>query len=165
MNVRSTHRSAPRAAALSAVAATIAVGGAVLPGSPASADCNGGSRNHHVHSSRNEFGYGGHGSATNIGNNRERWCDFSTEEGWFGVWPTTIYQHVCNYQGAMHVYHPDGTWTERFDESRRHQGCSWSGWMYHDSLDGEYSENKRFRAKWRSDGTGQEWKPMGFLID
>jgi hypothetical protein len=124
--------------------------------------CNGGS-NHHVNTFRSSAWLQGHGKATNTPDGWERWCDLWNEEEYIGVIFWT--GQVCDYQGADYVYNPDGSATPWNAISSYHQGCSWSGWFYFDSLDGIYAENKRFSTKWRSDATGGDWNDIGTLVD
>lgn len=133
--------------------------------SPASAACDGGDRHHQVQIFRggDEF-IAGRGKATNIAGGKERWCDLWEEGEYLGPWIPL--PQVCAYQSQMSVQNPDGSpfnggtvHTNAF-----HAGCSYTGWGFHDPLDGNYVEDKRFSSKWMSDATtGMEL--IGVLVD
>jgi hypothetical protein len=149
------------ALATSSIAAVAA--STIATATPAAAACNGGDRNHQVQTLRSDALLQGFGKATNVSSSTERWCDFRTEEEYAG--PKVWTPQVCDYQGAIYVYNPDGSYAEKSHTSSYHQGCSWGGWFYHDPLDGTYAENKRFTTKWKSDATNMNWQTIGTLVD
>ena len=141
--------------------------GATVPGAIATADnaaaafyhCDGGSRNHDVTTVRHAHVLKGAGKATNLANNTEQWCDFFTQE------QGEFLFDVCDYQGAIWVYNPDGSYTGTNSVSSYHSGCSLGGWFYYDNLEGSYAENKRFNTKWKSEITNYNWTSIGTLVD
>ncbi|MGK2959561.1 MAG: hypothetical protein ACSLFB_14475 [Acidimicrobiales bacterium] len=147
-----------------AAVAVMAAGNTALAASPASAaiPCNGGDREHSVRTIRGAKLLQAGGKTTNIDAQTERWCDLSTSET---NEATSLKWTVCDYQGAIYVYNPDGSYANRFHESPVHGGCSFQGWFLHDPLEDRYAENKRFTTKWRSQATGGAWAEIGTLVD
>lgn len=135
---------------------------------PASAACSGGDRFHQVSIFRGGDAFiFGRGTTTNVLAGRtERWCDLWEEEEYTPAPPFNFdpRPQVCGYNSHMVVYHPDGSYANRSHSNQFHAGCSYSGWGFHDPLDGVYAENKRFNSKWESDATsGIEL--IGTLVD
>ncbi len=158
------HRPSFRATITALSTTALAAGGSfaaigVATASPAAA-CDGGDRNPMVNTFRHEHHLQGSARVSNASGGRERWCDIRTFESGDSLWPS-----VCDYQGQVAVYNPDGSYANKINTSSFHSGCSVAGWFYHDSLDGYYAENKRFSTKWRSEATGGSWQGIGTLVD
>lgn len=133
----------------------------VATAAPAGAACNGGDRDHSVNTFRGDHHLQGSARVSNVSGGRERWCDIRTYEGGgSSIWP-----NVCDYQGFVGVYNPDGSSANRSHMSSFHSGCSIAGWFYHDPLEDVYAEDKRFTTKWRSDATNGDWQTIGTLVD
>lgn len=145
------------------VAATVIGTGVVADADPAGAAdyCDGGN-GHEVSTLRTNHLLAGVGKETEISGNREKWCDFSTAESCHGC---GLGFYVCDYQGSVFVYNPDGSYADKNDVSSFHSGCSYRGWFYHDPIQGIYAEDKRFNMKWRSDITGGDWQTIGTIRD
>jgi hypothetical protein len=162
---RTRHRWHSKLGMAAIAASTTAVPFAVATASPAAAACNGGDRAHQVQIFRggDEF-IAGRGKTTNLSGGRERWCDLWEEGEYVGPWQ--FLPQVCAYQSSMGVYNPDGSAFNggTVHTNSFHAGCSFTGWGYHDPLDGTYVEDKRFASKWMSDATsGMEL--IGYLVD
>lgn len=145
------------------VAASIVALGMGISPPAASADYCDGGNGHEVSTMRSNHLLVGMGYEHELSGNREEWCDLQTQESCHGC---GIGLYVCDYQGQVAVYNPDGSYGDKIHTGGFHSGCSYKGWNYHDPIQGIYAEDKKFKMKWRSEVTPNgDFQGIGTIHD